>query len=135
MGGSFERRVLVSSVSSDSHTWNLVYLQLLIEELGFDVVNLGACVPDALFVESCRRHRPYAVVVRTVNGHGALDGVRVARKVRRIPELAELPMVIGGKLGVAGADQALADELVDAGFNAVLQAGADLAGFLLAVRV
>ncbi|MGQ4416103.1 methylaspartate mutase, partial [Streptomyces sp. SAS_269] len=33
--------VVVSSLASDAHTWNLVFLQLLIEESGFDVVNLG----------------------------------------------------------------------------------------------
>ncbi|MEC3978515.1 cobalamin B12-binding domain-containing protein [Amycolatopsis sp. H20-H5] len=132
--GKSRGRVLVSSVSSDSHTWNLVYLQLLIEELGFDVVALGACVPDALLVDACLHHDPDAVVLSTVNGHGALDGARVARVVRAIPALAALPMVIGGQLGVAGtADSALGTELLDAGFTAVYPAGSDpmrLAGFL-----
>ncbi|BAU88404.1 methylaspartate mutase [Streptomyces laurentii] len=52
------RRVLVSSVSSDSHTWNLVFLQLLLEDLGHEVTNIGACVPDELLIAECRRHRP-----------------------------------------------------------------------------
>lgn len=46
--------VLVSSVSSDSHTWNLVFLQLLLEEMGHEVTNIGSCVPDDLLIEECR---------------------------------------------------------------------------------
>ncbi|MGW7413543.1 cobalamin-dependent protein, partial [Streptomyces sp. NPDC054863] len=57
------RRVLVSSVSSDSHTWNLVYLQLVLEELGHEVRNIGACVPDDLLLEECLAHRPALVVI------------------------------------------------------------------------
>jgi hypothetical protein len=44
---SDRRSIVVTSVSSDSHTWNLVSLQLLFEELGPRMSNLGACPPDA----------------------------------------------------------------------------------------
>jgi methylaspartate mutase sigma subunit len=83
--------------------WNLVFLQLLIEELGHRVLNLGACVPEALLVEECRDARPGLIVVSSVNGHGVNDGVRLAPLVRECPELARTPLVIGGKLGVDGA--------------------------------
>lgn len=114
------RRVLLSTVSSDSHTWNLVFLQLLLEEAGHEVINLGPCVPDELLLDSARQQRPDAIVISTVNGHGFLDGSRMIRRLREDPELADLPVIIGGKLGVAGsADAANAQELLDAGFTAV----------------
>lgn len=124
-------KVLLSSVSSDAHTWNLVFLQLLLEETGHEVVNIGACVPDDLLIAECAEHRPDVVVISTVNGHGHVDGTRLIERVRADPALRGLTVVIGGKLGVAGAaDHACAAELLDAGFDAVFQDNADVGAFL-----
>ena len=113
-------RILLSTTSSDSHTWNLMFLQLLLEECGHEVVNLGPCVPDALLVETARSCDPSAIVISTVNGHGRIDGARVARAVRRDPEIAQLPMVIGGKLGIEGtSSDDEVSRLLEAGFDAV----------------
>jgi len=60
---------VVTSVSSDSHTWNLVYIQLLLEEVGHHVHNLGACVPDDVVIAECRRIRPDLVVVSSVTAN------------------------------------------------------------------
>jgi len=114
--------VLLTTVSSDSHTWNLVYLQLLLEELGCQVTNLGACVPDALLIDEVRRIRPDAVVCSTVNGHGHIDGARMIRWLRADPDpaVATIPVIIGGKLGIAGdRDPELLAELLEAGFTTV----------------
>ncbi|MET7993308.1 methylaspartate mutase [Amycolatopsis sp. NPDC005232] len=114
------RTVIVSSMASDSHTWNLVYLELLVGELGFDVVNLGACVPDELLESECLSRLPTLLVLSSVNGHGYQDGLRVIQRLRSFPELRALPVVIGGKLGVGGP---LTEEetarLLLAGFDAV----------------
>jgi methylaspartate mutase sigma subunit len=123
--------VLVTSVSSDSHTWNLVYLQLLLEELGYRVHNLGACAPDELVVVECLRSRPDLVLVSTVNGHGHRDGARLIGRIRAHPGLRTTPVVIGGKLGIAGPGGARSrDELRAAGFDAVYEADTGLRDFL-----
>lgn len=97
------KRILLSGVSSDAHMWNLIFLQLLIEESGYQVMNLGPCAPDSLIVERCVSWRPDAVVISTVNGHGHLDGVRLIRAIREEGgPLATLTVVIGGKLGIHG---------------------------------
>lgn len=112
--------VMVTSMASDAHTWNLVYLQLVLEELGHDVTNLGACVPDDLLVEQCLRRRPDLVVISSVNGHGSHDGHRVIQRLRAHPELAHTAIVIGGKLGISGdRDTDRAEPLLAAGFDAV----------------
>ena len=126
--------VLLSTVSSDSHTWNLVFLELLLVEHGYRVINLGPCVPDDLLIRSARKHRPDAIVISSVNGHGYLDGARVIRKLRRTAGLADLPVIIGGKLGTAGApDMALTGDLIDAGFTAVFSDAADPAQLVLRI--
>ncbi|GAB2825022.1 cobalamin B12-binding domain-containing protein [Streptomyces chlorus] len=111
---------VVTGMASDSHTWNLVFLQLLLEENGFDVVNLGPCVPDDLLVDSCRSAGPDLVVISSVNGHGHQEGLRVIARLRAIAELAATPVVIGGKLDVIrGKDTRHAQRLTAAGFDAV----------------
>ncbi|MFB7115762.1 cobalamin B12-binding domain-containing protein [Streptomyces sp. NPDC056190] len=120
------RTVLLSSVSSDSHTWNLVFLQLLLEEMGNRVVNLGACVPDELLIQECSVIRPDLVVISTVNGHGQADGHRLIGKIRARPEIRHTPVVIGGKLGITGgAQEDTARRLVSAGFSAVFSDDAE----------
>jgi N-dimethylarginine dimethylaminohydrolase/methylmalonyl-CoA mutase cobalamin-binding subunit len=122
--------VVVTSVASDSHTWNLVFLQLALEELGHQVLNLGACVPDELLVAECLRARPDMVVVSSVNGHGFRDGLRLIGRLRACPELAATRVVIGGKLGIAGPHGQHSRELLrSAGFDAVFEDGAELAVF------
>jgi len=112
--------ILLTGVASDSHTWNLVFLQLLFEESGHRVVNLGPCVPPDLLVSSCRDERPDLVVMSSVNGHGVPDGLRAVQALRRAADLAELPTVIGGKLGIAGVPGAAeVRQLLEAGFDAV----------------
>ena len=118
--------VLLSTTSSDSHTWNMVFLHLLLEESGHRVINLGPCVPDDLLVESARLHQPDAIVITTVNGHGQIDGARVVRALREEAATRHTPVMIGGQLGIDGPstdDQVRG--LLEAGFDAVFIPTAD----------
>ncbi|MFJ8794033.1 cobalamin B12-binding domain-containing protein [Streptomyces sp. NPDC102462] len=102
MPGIHVPSVLVTGTSSDAHTWNLVYLQLLLEEWGHDVTNLGPCAPDDLVLRSAVALHPDLIVVSSVNGHGHQDGLRLVQALRTRPELADTTIVIGGKLGTDG---------------------------------
>ncbi|MHA6757548.1 cobalamin B12-binding domain-containing protein [Streptacidiphilus sp. PAMC 29251] len=115
------RRVVLSTIPSDSHTWNLLFLQLLLEEHGCAVTNLGACVPVETLVAESVRQLPDLVVVSTVNGHGLHEGLDIAGSVRARKELKGVPLVIGGKIDTSGS-QSAADfgPLLAAGFDAVL---------------
>ena len=128
-------RVVLSSVSSDSHTWNLVFIQLLLEEMGHEVINLGACTPDDLIMHECVRFRPDVLVISSVNGHGHIDGERLMLRLRAADALRDLPAIIGGKLGVHGAaNVSHTGPLLDAGFNAVFEASAGTDAFERYVR-
>ncbi|MFI0809393.1 cobalamin B12-binding domain-containing protein [Streptomyces echinatus] len=121
-----DQPVLVAGGISDSHTWNLVYLQLLLEEHGQRVVNLGPCVPEELLITEALAHRPALIVVSSVNGHGYHDGMRTITRLREHPELTAVPAVIGGKLGIAGpcGDDEVA-ALRAAGYDAVFDDSAE----------
>ncbi len=127
-------RTVVTGVASDAHTWNLLYLQLLLQELGHQVTNLGACVPEDLLAEHCLAERPDLVVVGTVNGHGVRDGLRLIAALRARRELARLPVVIGGRLTTDGrTTPAQVRRLLDAGFAAVFDGDAEITEFCLFV--
>lgn len=130
---------LLTGIRSDSHSWNLVYIQLLLEERGFDVINLGANTP----VESVQLHvlqrKPALVVVSTVNGHGAIEGIEIAQALKHQGSL--IPMVIGGLLTTQPSELKRATEaLIENGYSAVFSgnnAAADFSRYLeaLAIRV
>jgi methylaspartate mutase sigma subunit len=122
--------VIVTSLSSDAHTWNLVYLQLLLEEMGCRVTNLGACTPDETIVRECATRRPDLVVISSLNGHGLQDGLRLIDAVRRCPDLVTTPVVIGGRLDVSGGNEGrTAARLLEGGFDAVFEDSAGLTTF------
>jgi methylaspartate mutase sigma subunit len=116
--------VVIAALSSDAHTWNLVFIQLLLEELGHRVRNLGPCVPDHLIVQACCSPAPDLLVVTSINGHGLRDGQSLIRAVRACPGLISMPTAIGGALSINGTR--LAGALLAAGFDAVFEGiGAD----------
>lgn len=114
------QKVVLSSTSSDSHTWNLVYLELLMRELGFDVVNLGACVASSKVIQACHRHHPFILVLSSVNGLGHIKGTELIQEIRKMTLLHKMKVVLGGKLTLNGT---LTDQerkkLIQSGFDAI----------------
>lgn len=122
--------IVLTGISSDSHTWNLVFMQILLEHIGHNVINLGACTPDQEVVEACMVNGADMLVVSTVNGHGNIDGERLIRLIRSQYELRNMPAVIGGKLGLLGDENSnFSDGLLRAGFSAVFNADSSLINF------
>ncbi|MFG2860300.1 cobalamin B12-binding domain-containing protein [Streptomyces sioyaensis] len=93
---------VVTTISSDAHTWNLVYLQIVLEERGWRVINLGSCTPVELVVESLTESDVDLLVVSTVNGHGLLEVPALLDAVLHVPARSRPPVVLGGKLSTHG---------------------------------
>jgi methylaspartate mutase sigma subunit len=122
---------LLTTVPSDAHNWNLIFMQLLLEENGFTVVNLGPCVPHSLLASACLEHRPDVVVVSTINGHGFIEGKALLAEARAVPGLAATPFFIGGKLSTdATLSHLYAVELEEAGYHKAFGGGDGLPEFL-----
>lgn len=125
-------RCLITTVESDSHMWNLVYLQLWLSEQGFDVKNLGCCTPDSELIEALDSFAPQLVVVSSVNGHGHYQGRQMIESIRRSDP--DVTCVIGGKLTTSESDNGLVrDSLLQAGYAGVFIGGdaiTDFASFL-----
>jgi methylaspartate mutase sigma subunit len=101
MAGGF--RCLLSTVESDSHFWNLIYLDKVLEEHGAAVRNLGSCTPAGLVVEELGEYRPDLLVVSSINGHGYYEARELLTRIRQAGR--EVPCVIGGNLTTAAADR------------------------------
>jgi methylaspartate mutase sigma subunit len=109
------RHCVLATTESDSHVWNLVSLQKLIEELGVSVRNLGPCTPVAEVVAAVLGDDPDLVVVSSVNGHARYEARTLLEALHGAG--AQVPCVIGGKLTVAESDLAAASrELLAAGY-------------------
>lgn len=109
---------LLATVESDSHMWNLVYLQLWLAEHGLNVKNLGSCTPIDAVLTALEQRRTHLLVVSSVNGHGYSQGLELIRQVRR--KHPHLPCVIGGKLTTSEEETLVVRQpLIEAGYNQV----------------
>lgn len=115
-----KRTAIVSSVASDSHSWNLVFLQLWLEERHFVVRNLGNCVPAGEIARACAESAPDLLVVSSVNGHGAAEGLEVIEALKASGRAEAKRVVIGGKLTTTTEGQSeLRQTLLERGFDGV----------------
>lgn len=123
--------VLLTTIPSDAHGWNLVFMQMFLEERGHRVVNLGTCVPLDLLAQRCSEEPTDLVVVSTVNGHGYLQGQEVARRLAQLEGRGRMKLVIGGKLSV---DESRAPEhareLLQSGYDAIFTGPSALDDFV-----
>jgi methylaspartate mutase sigma subunit len=124
-------KVLLTTIPSDSHGWNLVFMQMFLQERGWPVLNLGTCVPFEMVLEHCREEEVGLVVVSTINGHGSMEGAELARRVHAAFGEERPLLAIGGKVGVSTAEEAAhAAELRRAGYDGVFHGPSALDEFV-----
>jgi methylmalonyl-CoA mutase cobalamin-binding subunit len=89
---------IVATTPDDSHIWNLVGVQLKLEERGFEVRNLGACTPPELIAETVRDLRPDLLVISSINGHGAISMTALMTVLEQYQVKRATTIVAGGLL-------------------------------------
>ncbi|MBF6651102.1 MULTISPECIES: cobalamin B12-binding domain-containing protein [unclassified Methylobacter] len=113
-------KCLLTTIESDSHTWNLVYLQRFIQEHGGLAKILGCCVSPRETVDAIKSFRPDLVVVSSVNGHGFHQGRELITKAVQSLGTYRPIFVVGGKLTTAEEDNKwISDDLQKAGYDKV----------------
>lgn len=90
---------IVASTVSDAHTWNLVFVELVVRENGYRSLNLGPCTPVEEVVAACIELSPDLVVVSTINGLGMLDAGHLIHAIQAAT-VDHPPVVIGGNFGL-----------------------------------
>jgi len=124
---------LVSDLPSDAHTWALVALEMLLHQLGHRVINLGPCPTENLILQTCRNVSPDLVAFSTTNGHGLIVAPDLIKRIRSDPDLSDLHVVIGGKLGCGEGSAAAVAVLLNAGFDHAFDEGEGWDSFVAVV--
>ena len=113
-------KALLTSIPSDSHTWNLIFMQLLLEENEYEVIKLGSCTPIEDVIQAAHNHKPDLFVISTVNGHGYKEGAEFIKEIKKYDMLKNMRSVIGGKLDTNnGKDISVKEKLLELGFDRV----------------
>ncbi|MFF3906411.1 cobalamin-dependent protein [Streptomyces sp. NPDC001848] len=94
------RRVVILGVAaSDSHVVANQLIARFLSDLGFHVVNLGACTSVEEFADACAEHPDAeAVLIGSLNGH-AWEDLRELPEAKRSGRIT-CPVVLGGNLSV-----------------------------------
>lgn len=90
-------KVLLAGPPADAHTWNLIYLELLLQENGFCVTNLGPNVAHALLFETLTQKPHDLVVMSCLNGSVKQEGLALMEERSSRTRGGEI-FVIGGAL-------------------------------------
>lgn len=118
---AFNKTVLLTTVASDSHSWNLVFMEFLLNDLGYKVDNMGPNTPMDEVIARLNRQPCAMVVVSTVNGHGYIEGAELAQRIRNETHHLE-GLYIGGKICTENDAKTIArhsETLKAAGFDEV----------------
>lgn len=118
---TFNKTALLSTVPSDSHSWNLVFMEFLLNDLGYKVENLGPNTPMDDVIARLNRNGCAIVVISTVNGHGYIEGAELAQRIRNETNHIK-GLYIGGKICTENDTLTIArhsDTLRAAGFDEV----------------
>ena len=124
------KNAILATLPSDSHTWNLVYIQLLLQEYGYNVENLGSCTPIYDIIEKAYEIKPSFIVISSINGHGYLEAQTLIQLLREEDFIQNIPVLIGGKLTTNGLlEQFQKEHLYKMGYSGVFPASDSIDDF------
>lgn len=98
--------IILTGTPSDSHTWNLIFMELFLQEHHCTIRNLGACVPIPHLQDTLKKLPCDLVVISSINGHLFQDAIKIISSLPRHGSPSLPPFVLGGKMGISQKDTA-----------------------------
>ncbi|MBM3468360.1 MAG: hypothetical protein FJX71_02875 [Alphaproteobacteria bacterium] len=92
--------VILTGTPSDSHTWNLIFMELFLQENKCRVRNLGSCVSAEQLHTAIEEEVPDLVVISSINGHLFQDAIKIINTFPSHLASSLPPLVVGGKMGI-----------------------------------
>ncbi|MGB1015082.1 MAG: cobalamin B12-binding domain-containing protein [Nannocystaceae bacterium] len=92
--------ILLATLPSDAHSQNLLFLQRLLQEHGFEVRSLGVCTPVPVLLKACIEQRPSVALISATNGHHDVEGAMVAQRIRERLGQATPALALAGDLNL-----------------------------------
>lgn len=122
--------VILTGTPSDSHMWNLIFLELFLKENGCKVLNLGSCVPVESIYKALEKSSFDLVVISSVNGYLFQDAMKIMTPFFRSHCHSLPPFVAGGKMGICEKNATFEKKkLIKSGYDDVFVEGDSLARF------
>jgi excisionase family DNA binding protein len=120
------RRAVVCAVEEEMHELAALCVQLLLEEKGWSVLNMGAHTPFYAMADALEKHRPSLVCISSTSNLALSRNAREYDQFRALASKRNVQVALGG--------EGFRDELIRQRFPADLHAGSfkDLADFLQA---
>lgn len=91
-------KVVIGTIGSDAHVTGQFILTRALEDAGFQVIRLGACVPQEEFIEAAVETGADAILVSSLYGMAAFDCEGLREKCVEAG-LQHVLLYIGGHLG------------------------------------
>ncbi len=112
---------LLATVPSDSHSWNLIFMEFHMTDHGLDVTNLGPNTPAQEILKNLKHKHFDIVVISSVNGHGSIEGLELISSIKTEAKYSG-EVYLGGKICTATKEDTVSEhieELERAGFERV----------------
>jgi len=90
--------VVIGTIGSDAHVTGQFVIARALEDAGFRVVRLGACVPQEEFIEAAVETGAQAILVSSLYGMAYFDCEALREKCTEAG-LGDILLYIGGQLG------------------------------------
>ncbi len=110
--------ILLATLPSDAHSWNLLFVHMLLAEHGLALDNLGVCTPLPVLLRACVQRHPRVVLISATNGHHAVEGMLLAQHIHETLGSSRPALALAGDLTSPGRGHGFQD-LLAAGFDAV----------------
>lgn len=126
--------VLIAMTESDAHVVAIRLLQVFLEENGYQVINLGACVPLTEVVETASKLKPICIVLGAQNGH-ALDDIAPLLPLMQ-KRAFSCPVLLGGNVSIGSKkSNDSIEKLKTAGVTEIFSSFEDLLDFIEQLNV
>jgi methylaspartate mutase sigma subunit len=112
--------IILTGTPSDSHIWNLIFMELFLQERHYRVHNLGACVPTTHLQDALKKLPCDLVVISSINGHLFQDAIKIISSFPKHSFSSLPPFILGGKMGIVQKDAAFQKrKLLKLGYDGV----------------
>ena len=118
-----KKKVVIGVIGSDCHAVGNKIIHHVLEQEGFEVINIGVLSPQAEFINAAVETNADAIVVSSLYGHGELDCQGMRDKCKEAG-IGDILLYVGGNIVVGKQDWADVEGRFKAmGFNRVYRPG------------
>lgn len=117
------KKVVIGVIGSDCHAVGNKIINHVLENNGFEVINVGVLSPQAEFIAAAKETNADAIIISSLYGHGELDCAGMREKCDEAG-LKDIILYVGGNIVVGKQDWAEVEKRFKAmGFNRVYRPG------------